>query len=145
MSWYNPIVLTLLRSPLHPLLGSSTAAITVTGRRSGKPIELPVNTIPDGDALLTMSLAERTWWRNLRGGASVRLWMGGKRFTAWGDVMEASDAVQDGLMAILRERPSFAGYLKVELDQDQKPLDPQALARAATGRVIIRLSQIEPV
>ncbi len=41
--WYNPIMMWLLRSPLHGMLSSSTMIITYTGRKSGKMFSTPDN------------------------------------------------------------------------------------------------------
>ncbi|MDP4510072.1 nitroreductase/quinone reductase family protein [Nonomuraea turcica] len=69
----NPVVSWLLRSPLHDLLSRRIVLLTVTGRRSGAPIRLPVVYERDGDTLAVVSSPRRLWWRNLEGGAPVRL------------------------------------------------------------------------
>src|SRR5947209_13860902 len=74
MNWqklYNPIVISLLRSPLHSLIDKSTILITLTGRKSGKKYTIPVSYIRDGDKLLMISQREHSWWKNLRGGAQL--------------------------------------------------------------------------
>ena len=38
----NLFMKTIINSPLHPLLGSGIALITVRGRKTGKPISTPV-------------------------------------------------------------------------------------------------------
>jgi hypothetical protein len=46
MNWqklYNPIVIWLLRSPLHSLMDKSTILVTITGRKSGKIYTVPVS------------------------------------------------------------------------------------------------------
>ncbi len=49
-------------------------------------ISTPVNYVRDsardGDTLLITSKADRTWWKNLRGGAPVTLFMNGKTYRA---------------------------------------------------------------
>ncbi len=62
----NSFVKLMLRSPLHGMIDNGVMLITVTGRKSGKPITTPVNYLPLGDSLAIVSLRERTWWRNLR-------------------------------------------------------------------------------
>ena len=56
----NLFMKTIINSPLHPLLGSGIALITVRGRKTGKPISTPVNVVNDGDGLLVVSLRNRT-------------------------------------------------------------------------------------
>jgi deazaflavin-dependent oxidoreductase (nitroreductase family) len=52
--------------------------VSVTGRHSGKRYTTPVNYHRQGDRLTVISLRERTWWRNLRGGAEVGIHLRGQ-------------------------------------------------------------------
>ena len=61
----------LLHSSLHGILSGTTLLITVTGRKSGRSYTIPVNYVRDNGALATFSRRDRTWWRNLEGGATV--------------------------------------------------------------------------
>ncbi len=76
----NPLVSSLLRSPLHPLVSAHLALITVTGRRSGREYTFPVGYERDGDHVrITVGWPERKrWWRNLRDGGRVRLRLRGE-------------------------------------------------------------------
>ncbi|MFI7444775.1 nitroreductase/quinone reductase family protein [Nonomuraea indica] len=69
----NPIVAWLLRSPLHDLLSGRVMLLTVTGRRSGAAIRLPVLYERHGDTLTVISRPSRLWWRNLEDGAPVQV------------------------------------------------------------------------
>ena len=69
----NPTMKLLLRSPLHRMASGSTMLITVTGRKTGARYTTPVNYVRDGSTLTVFSWRQRTWWRNLRGGAPVAL------------------------------------------------------------------------
>jgi len=78
MRWqklYNPIVTRLLHSPLHGLMSSSTMLITFAGHKSGKIYTTPVNCVGDSHTLLVVSPTDRLWWRNLRGGAAVTVYV----------------------------------------------------------------------
>lgn len=74
----NPAVRWLLRSPLHPLLSGSLLLLSVTGRRSGAVYTTPVGYRRDGETLTIQTLHQRTWWKNLRGGASVTVLLRGQ-------------------------------------------------------------------
>jgi hypothetical protein len=74
----RPLVLGLLRSPLHRLLSGRMTAITYTGRRSGRRITVPVEYERDGRILTVHSLPERQWWRNLSDGADVSVLLSGR-------------------------------------------------------------------
>jgi hypothetical protein len=74
----NCAVATLLRSPLHRVISRQLALITVTGRRSGRQYTFPVGYRRAGERV-TISVggpARKLSWRNLRGGARVRLRLG---------------------------------------------------------------------
>jgi hypothetical protein len=71
----NPVVRLVLSSPLHPLLSRSLALIAVTGLKSGRHYTFPVGYKQEGDRVtIGVGWPERKlWWRNLRGGAPVRV------------------------------------------------------------------------
>ena len=68
----NDFVVLALRSPFHVLRGE-TMLLTVTGRKTGRKITLPVNYDRDGDDLWILSSRDRTWWRNLLHGGAVEV------------------------------------------------------------------------
>ena len=62
----NPVVRTVLRSPLHRLLGRHLLLLSYTGRRSGRSYVLPVMYCRSGDDLVVVAgqHESKTWWRN---------------------------------------------------------------------------------
>jgi hypothetical protein len=134
---YNPLLALLLKSPFHRLASQSLMLVTVSGRRSGRRLTLPVNYLQDGDTLFVLSSAGRSWWRNLRGGAPVRLRLDGRELSGSGDVLDNEACVSLVLKAWMRRVPAYAGMLGVRLDQAGRP-DPSDLVRAAAGRVVVR-------
>ncbi len=79
--WFNPIMTFLLRSPLHSLVSNSMMLISVTGRKSGRRVTLPVSYVRENDTLWVISSRNRQWWRNLLGGAPVTLRLAGQDIT----------------------------------------------------------------
>ena len=136
--WYNKFMIGILRSPLHGMLDKSTLLVTVSGRKSGRQITTPVNYVRDGDTLWVTSTRQRTWWRNLRGGAPLTVQLQGVEVRASGEVFESDAEVGDGLRAYFKAAPQVARYFQVQLDADGLPL-PEDLARAAQSRVVIRI------
>lgn len=134
---FNPVMLWLLRSPFHFLLSGNTLAITYTGRKSGKTYTVPVNYVRVGEQYLTISLARRTWWRNLRGGAQVTVRLKGKDLPARAEAFDDHTAVVQGLAEIVRSNPKWAGYLKVKLDERGRASMVE-LDYAAQQRVLVR-------
>ena len=96
----NSFMASTLRSPLHGLLSGSTLLITVTGRKSGKRITLPVNYSRQGATITIISQRDRTWWRNICGeGCMVTLRLKGKELKARGSVIQDDRGVRDALAA----------------------------------------------
>jgi deazaflavin-dependent oxidoreductase (nitroreductase family) len=142
-NFYNPLMAFLLRSPLHGLVSKNLVLLTVTGRKSGKPVTTPVNYVRDGEALLVVSWKDRTWWRNLRGGAPVTLRLRGRDVRARGEVFEEEAAAAEAIVRLVRAAPGFASYLKITLDAAGNPTDPAALRAAAAPRVIVELRDLK--
>jgi len=136
--WYNSIMAFVLRSPLHGMLSKNTMLITYSGRKSGKAYTTPVNYIQVEDGLLVTSYRKRTWWRNLRGGASVTLSLQGKDRQATAEVYEDDENVTRYLAAYLSKAPQVAKYFNVSLDDKGEP-NLADVRRAAGERVIIRV------
>ncbi len=135
---YNPLVVRLLRSPLHGAMSKSILLLTYTGRKSGRIYTTPVNYVRDGDDLLAVGSREHSWWKNLRGGAAVTARVRGRDFEGEGDVFEG-EAAEDGLLTVLRVVPAYRRYWKVELYADGRPKDPEALARVARENIVVRV------
>ena len=57
----NPVVCTLLRSPLHDLLSDGVALLQGTGRRSGRWLAVPVNYLLEEDDIVLVSRRRRRW------------------------------------------------------------------------------------
>lgn len=147
MNWqklYNPIMSVLLRSPLHSLISKNVLLLTVTGRKSSNRYTTPVNYLRDGESLLISSSRDRSWWKNLRGGAPVTMRLQGKRLRGRGEAFEDEEAVAEGLLTFVQQVPAYQKYLRIELTSDGRPADPEQLAQATRDRVIVRISDLTP-
>jgi hypothetical protein len=90
----NPLVRSLLRSPLHRLASRRLALISYTGRRSGRRITIPVGyEIAGLQVTISLGSPERkVWWRSLTGtGAPVELVIRGRRRTGHAIATQAGD------------------------------------------------------
>jgi deazaflavin-dependent oxidoreductase (nitroreductase family) len=138
----NVFIKTILRSPLHSLVSQNVMLITFTGRKSGKLYTTPVNYVRDGEELIVLSHDDRTWWRNLRGGAPISVRLQGQELRGAGEVFEEPEAVAAGLLTLAQRSPSFQKYLKIELASQGQPRDPEALMWIAQTKVIVRISDL---
>jgi deazaflavin-dependent oxidoreductase (nitroreductase family) len=136
--FYNPLVIRLLRSPLHALMSGSVLLLTFEGRRSGRTYTTPVSYIREGEDVLLVAARDHTWWKNLRGGAPVRLRIRGRNKEGVAEALEGASA-EEALLAVLQAVPAYRRYWKIELGPDGRPEDPNDLAHVIKGNVPVRI------
>ncbi len=132
----NDFVIFALKSPLHVMMGP-TMLITLTGRRTGRKIAVPVNYYQEGNSLWVLSSRDRTWWRNLRQSGDVDVRLHGHDFKASGDVVLEEQAVAARLGQYLRHVPGSARYVGVRVENGEPNCDD--LARVAKEKLFVRI------
>jgi deazaflavin-dependent oxidoreductase (nitroreductase family) len=145
MNWqklYNPIVISLLHSPLHRLLDGQTMTMTITGRKSGRSYTFPVSYVQDGANLLVISQKDRTWWKNLRNGAPVTVFLKGRRLQASGEAFVDMEMVAKILLVILQKAPAYQRLLHIQLDATGQPDNSEAFTRLAQEYVVVRIKEV---
>lgn len=135
---WNPVMHRLLRSPLHWPWSRWFLVIEWTGRKSGRDYRTPVSYIRYQDEIL-ITTGDR-WWRNLVGGAAVRVWTGGWRREATAEpVMDEVESVSLH-ERMFRDRPSFAALAGMS-----RSAPTAELVRAVrAGRKLIRVRLKQP-
>jgi hypothetical protein len=126
--WFDPLMKWLLRSPFHGMISKGVMLVSVRGRKSGKTISTPTNYVREGNM----------WWRNLRGGADVRLRLAGKEVRGCGRVIEEQKAVGQSLIDYYRRVPNNARYVGIGLDPAGLPRSADC-ERAAQRLVVVRI------
>ncbi|TQM32514.1 uncharacterized protein DUF385 [Nocardia bhagyanarayanae] len=88
-SWGASAMLTTLRSPLAGRLARRITELRYLGRRSGRPIALPVAYVRHGDRVLVRvgRAATKTWWRNFSDPAPMSVWIDQRWMTGTGRVL----------------------------------------------------------
>ena len=135
----NPFMKAVLRSPFHAIMSKSVAILTVTGKKSGKDYTFPVNYQRSGDGIWIVSMRDRTWWKNLRGGAKVKVRLAGKDFEGWGEVFEEIQDAAQYLRKLILLSPAYGKYLKIALDPEGNPMQAD-VDQAAESRVMVKLT-----
>ncbi len=125
-----------LRSPLYPLLGD-TMLISLTGRKSGREICLPVNYFRDGQTLWVLSSRKRTWWRNLCSPAEVRLHIRGRDVAGLGEAILDETAVAAQLAEFTRRFPGSARNLGLQM-QNGVP-NAEDILRVSQERLFVKI------
>ena len=136
--WYNSIIVAILRSPLHAMLGSTFLLITYTGRKSGKQYTVPTNFVREDDVLYVTSRRERTWWRNMLDGAPVKVRMQGRDYAATASAIADDTGVAAKLPMYLSHVPGLVKYYDVAVDADGT-FEAESIARAAHVRVLVEI------
>ena len=75
----NPIMIFILRSPLHFLVSHSVLVLYVTGAKTGKKYFIPVSFFEHSKGLLTcVTDKPNIWWRNLTSIDEIKILFKGK-------------------------------------------------------------------
>jgi hypothetical protein len=138
----NPIIRSLLQSPIHGLLSGSLMLITFTGRKSQRLFTTPVRYVCVGDTVRCFTSPETLWWRNLRGGADVVLRLKGQDKRYHATVIENDpEQMREALIHYLGLFPQDAGYHDIRLNKD-KSLVSEDLEHASKNSIVVEASPI---
>ena len=133
----NDFMAWVLRSPLHGLLSNGMMLITITGRKTGKTYTTPVGYYMEDGAMWVITSRERTWWRNLQGGAKVDLLLKRKPVKGFADVELDERSVEAGIVEYLRHIPQAAKPMKIRVENGRP--DPQDIANTAKDRLFVKI------
>lgn len=125
------------RRPTH--LGRSLMLLTVRGRTSRREYTFPVQYARDGRSIWVFPGRPDTksWWRNLRRPAEVRLHVHGDDLVGTGRAISGADEpdeVAQGLTTYVSRFPATARSIGVPRDAP-----PEAIRRQAEGIVMVRI------
>lgn len=139
----NPLVRLILSSPFHGLLSQSLVLLSYRGRKSGKRYNLPVDYAQSGDTvwILPGSPQQKTWWRNLRGGAPVEILFRGERRKGQATLLEGkrdAAAIAQGLALYFNRFPASSRLHAIHRSPEGT-FDPAELNRAAQDLVLVRV------
>jgi len=127
----------VLRSPFHGMLSNGMMLITVTGRKTGKKYTTPVGYYEEGGYLWVITSRDRTWWKNLRGGAEVGLLLKRKPVTASAELELDEKAVEARMHEYLNHVPQAAKPMSIRVEDGKANADD--IARVARDRLFVSL------
>ena len=136
----NPLVIAVLRSPVHRLTSRTNALVTCRGRRSGRTYTLPLRYAEDATGLWLHAAKPhtKTWWRSLEGGAPVTVRLRGRELTAYAEAIRGdAPRVAEGMWAYYRRFPALAKSMGLSWE-------PSSVDRAAAGSVMVRIELAVP-
>ena len=130
MSW-------VLRSPLHGMLSNGMMLITVTGRKTGKTYTIPVGYYEESGYLWVITSRDRTWWRNLQGGANVNLLLKRKPVHGIAETELDGKAVETRMFEYIQHVPQAAKPLGIHVENKIPNLED--IARTAKERLFVKI------
>ncbi|NDJ78923.1 MAG: nitroreductase family deazaflavin-dependent oxidoreductase [Chloroflexi bacterium] len=133
----NPLMKTILRSPLHRLVSGQIMLLSFTGRKSGRRYTTPVGYVQDGTVLFIFT--QSAWWKNLRDGAPVKVRLRERTADGTATATDDPEQVAAGLRAFIDDKgPDALFRLGVSLDA-QNPTHAD-LVTAAEGHRLVRIA-----
>jgi deazaflavin-dependent oxidoreductase (nitroreductase family) len=133
----NDFISWVLRSPFHGMLSSGMMLISVTGRRTGKKYTTPVEYCRENGDLWVLTSRNRTWWRNVRGGADVKLILKGKTINATAETIMDTKDVEGQLVDYVLHRSVSARALGVRLENKIPNVDD--IRRLAKDKLFVKI------
>ncbi len=133
----NPVLRTLLRSPLHSPLSKRLMLVSFPGRKSGKRYTVIVGYSRADSLLLTSS--ESRWARNLKGGVPVQVRLRGQHRSGTADTVTGVEGLTEHFRQVLRIDPAVARIIGVSLGPDGEPLREDVLRSVQEGWTGIRI------
>ena len=134
----NGFISWVLRSPLHGMLSNGMMLITVTGRKTGRKYTTPVGYFRENGNLWVLTSRDRTWWKNLQGGADVELLLNGKPVHAFAKPELDVKTIETQMCEYIKHIPQAAKSLGIRLE-DGDP-NPEDITRTMEDRLFVRIS-----
>ena len=131
----------IIRSPLHAIMSSKYAIIEFKGRKSGRLYRTPVAYVRDGDRILMST--DSPWYRNVAGGAHVRMLVRGRTVEGIADTVTDADTSAAILRQLVDAIPSYsrpAGLAR----EDGRVSDSEIRRAIGAGRVSIEIKLAPP-
>jgi deazaflavin-dependent oxidoreductase (nitroreductase family) len=133
----NDFMAWVLRSPFHGMLSNGTMLITVTGRKTGKTYTTPVGYYEEGGYLWIITSRDRSWWRNVQGGANVKLLLKRKPVNGFAETELEGEAVEARMYEYVKHIPQAAKPMKIRVENGVA--NAEDIARTAKDRLFVRI------
>jgi hypothetical protein len=106
----NRLVLALLRSPLHWLLGGGLCELSYRGRRTGRRISLPVLYAADGKRVVVIvgDAPDKRWWRNFTDSGPIEVRMGSQTHAGTARIVPPRDPAYPSAWQLYTEQHRIA-------------------------------------
>jgi hypothetical protein len=134
----------LLRTPvLHRVASSYLMLLRFTGRKTGRIYTVPVGYLRDGGIVLTTT--DDRWWRNLTNPAPITMLFQRRPHAGVGQAITEPGAAVEGMAALVAGCPRYGQWINVGWSADGRPSRDDLEREVGNGRVLIRISDVEPL
>jgi deazaflavin-dependent oxidoreductase (nitroreductase family) len=137
----NDFMAWVLRSRFHGMLSNGMMLITIAGRKTGKTYTTPVGYYEESGYLWVITSRERTWWKNLQGGAKVNLLLRRKPVQGEADTELDEKSVEARMVEYLRHVPQAAKPMGIRVEN--KSPNAEDIARTAKERLFVRIKLLD--
>jgi len=133
----NDFMAWVLRSPFHGMLSNGMMLITVTGRKTGKSYTTPVGYYEEDGYLWVITSHDRKWWRNLQGGANVKLLLKRKPVNGFAETESDDKAVETRMYEYVKHIPQAAKPMGIRVENGTA--NAEDIIRTAKERLFIKI------
>ncbi len=131
----------IIRSPLHGIMSTKYAIIEFRGRKSGRTYRTPVAYVREGDWILMST--DSPWYRNVAGGARVRMLVRGRTVEGTADTVTDADRAATILRKLVDAIPSYSRPAGLAREGGHVS-DSEIRRSIAAGRVSIEIKLDAP-
>jgi deazaflavin-dependent oxidoreductase (nitroreductase family) len=133
----NDFMAWVLRSPFHGMLSNNTMLITVTGRKTGKTYTTPVSYYKEGGDLWILTSRDRSWWRNVQGGADVKLLLKREPVNGFAETELDDKAVESHMREYIKHIPQAAKPIGIRVENGNA--NTGDITRIAKEKLFVRI------
>ena len=136
----NPLVVIILRSPLHFIASKNLIFITFQGRKSKKTFNIPVSYHREGNDLIALTLKQNLWWKNLRMLDRTQITLLGKKQVVGLTIVDQdTEFIREKMRELIIEKPIDAYFAKVKLDNNKLPIE-EDLIESSKRHIVLKFT-----
>ena len=136
----NPVMKTVLRSPIHRVASGKTALLHFRGRNSGREFVTPLSYVRQDQTVWFLSTHMTNWWRNFReGNVPVSIEIARETLSGTANLWDVdTDELREQVQRYLSALPRDAKFYGIKLDENKTPIEA-SLAEAAPTLVMLQV------
>jgi hypothetical protein len=136
----NPVMRSLLRSPLHGITSHNIGIVHFSGRKSGRKLSTPLSYTQEGNIVRLLSSRNTQWWLNFRGeGVAVEMEIARQRYPGTAVLLEGdSEALREGVRRFIHALPRDAKVYGLALDANKEVVET-SLATIAEQLILVEI------